>query len=159
MTRNTSTFVSLSVHLILHTYMNSLKENQNWSEPWHIKTLHKCHVRPVKTQICPCICAVWSQFSLTTGSSFSPRLPKACPVVWVFTQCTSCFMFVWSCQFISETVALSISPSQLLKHWVRIIRTCSDEQLFASEPPRYKTNKMTVRPAKTQISLGIRPVW
>ena len=26
--------------------------------------------------------------------------------------------------------------------------------------PRYdKTNKMTVRPAKTQISLGIRPVW
>ena len=26
------------------------------------------------------------------------------------------------------------------------------------EPPRDKTNKMTVRPAKTQISLGIRPV-
>ena len=29
---------------------------------------------------------------------------------------------------------------------------------FAFEPPRDKTNKMTVRPAKTQISLGIRPV-
>ena len=27
------------------------------------------------------------------------------------------------------------------------------------EPPYDKTNKMTVRPAKTQISLGIRPVW
>ena len=27
------------------------------------------------------------------------------------------------------------------------------------EPPHDKTNKMTVRPAKTQISLGIRPVW
>ena len=27
------------------------------------------------------------------------------------------------------------------------------------EPPRDKTDKMTVRPAKTQISLGIRPVW
>ena len=27
------------------------------------------------------------------------------------------------------------------------------------EPPCDKTNKMTVRPAKTQISLGIRPVW
>ena len=27
------------------------------------------------------------------------------------------------------------------------------------EPPRDKTNRMTVRPAKTQISLGIRPVW
>ena len=27
------------------------------------------------------------------------------------------------------------------------------------ETPHDKTNKMTVRPAKTQISLGIRPVW
>ena len=27
------------------------------------------------------------------------------------------------------------------------------------EPPRDKTNKMTVRPAKTQISQGIRQVW
>ena len=28
-----------------------------------------------------------------------------------------------------------------------------------NEPPHDKTNKMTVHPAKTQISLGIRPVW
>ena len=28
-----------------------------------------------------------------------------------------------------------------------------------NEPPHDKTNKMTVRPAKTQTSLGIRPVW
>ena len=27
------------------------------------------------------------------------------------------------------------------------------------EPPHDKTNKMTVRPAKTQITFGIRPVW
>ena len=27
------------------------------------------------------------------------------------------------------------------------------------EPPHDKTNKMNVRPAKTQIRLGIRPVW
>ena len=27
------------------------------------------------------------------------------------------------------------------------------------EPQNDKTNKMTVRPGKTQISLGIRPVW
>ena len=27
------------------------------------------------------------------------------------------------------------------------------------EPQHYKTNKVTVRPAKTQISLGIHPVW
>ena len=30
---------------------------------------------------------------------------------------------------------------------------------FITEPPNNKTNKTTVRPAKIQISLGIRPVW
>ena len=33
----------------------------------------------------------------------------------------------------------------------------SDNVIY--EPPHDKTNKMIVRPAKTQISLGIRPVW
>ena len=31
--------------------------------------------------------------------------------------------------------------------------------LIVNEPPHDKTNEMTVRPAKTRISLGIRPVW
>ena len=35
----------------------------------------------------------------------------------------------------------------------------SDETLNPYELPHDKTNKMIVRPAKTQISLGIRPVW
>ena len=30
---------------------------------------------------------------------------------------------------------------------------------FLNEPPHDKTHRMTVRPAKTQINLGIRPVW
>ena len=30
---------------------------------------------------------------------------------------------------------------------------------YLFEPRHDKTNKMSVRPAKTQISLGIRPVW
>ena len=34
----------------------------------------------------------------------------------------------------------------------------SARQLLIYEPPHDKTNKMTVCPAKTQISLGIRPV-
>ena len=34
-----------------------------------------------------------------------------------------------------------------------------DVILRANEPTRDKTNKWHVRPAKTQISLGIRPVW
>ena len=30
---------------------------------------------------------------------------------------------------------------------------------LTNEPRHDKPNKMSVRPAKTQISLGIRPVW
>ena len=30
---------------------------------------------------------------------------------------------------------------------------------IGTEPRHDKTNKMGVRPAKTQVSLGIRPVW
>ena len=32
-------------------------------------------------------------------------------------------------------------------------------QFWWREPRYDKTNKISVRPAKTQISLGIRPVW
>ena len=34
-----------------------------------------------------------------------------------------------------------------------------DQEPKQSEPRHVKTNKVSVRPAKTQISLGIRPVW
>ena len=33
------------------------------------------------------------------------------------------------------------------------------QKLLSYEPRHDKANKMSVRPAKTQISLGIRPVW
>ena len=33
------------------------------------------------------------------------------------------------------------------------------QELSIFEPSRDKTNKMTARPAKTQIRLDIRPVW
>ena len=38
-------------------------------------------------------------------------------------------------------------------------KKCGGSILTANEPRHDKTNKMSVRPAKTQISLGIRPVW
>ena len=38
-------------------------------------------------------------------------------------------------------------------------RTAQGFQLNRNEPRHDKTNKMCVRPAKTHISLGIRPVW
>ena len=34
-----------------------------------------------------------------------------------------------------------------------------NKKCYKYEPPHDKTNKVHVRPAKTQISLGIRPVW
>ena len=46
-----------------------------------------------------------------------------------------------------------------------IIKNCNvsiiplHDSFKANEPWHDKTNKMSVRPAKTQISLGIRPVW
>ena len=35
---------------------------------------------------------------------------------------------------------------------------CVYKGSIITEPPRDKTNKVSVRPAKTQISLGFRPV-
>ena len=40
---------------------------------------------------------------------------------------------------------------------VQLIATLKEQTIF--ELLHDKTNKMTVCPAKTQISLGIRPVW
>ena len=39
------------------------------------------------------------------------------------------------------------------------LKSCLCFTVNTNEPPHDKTNKMTVRPVKTQISLGIRPVW
>ena len=36
---------------------------------------------------------------------------------------------------------------------------CHSAKQMKTDPPRDKTNKMTLHLAKTQISLGIRPVW
>ena len=50
--------------------------------------------------------------------------------------------------------------------WQNIYQNISDKSFLAMgewyskyEPRHDKSNKMTLRPAKTHISLGIRPVW
>ena len=80
------------------------------------------------------------------------------------------------CLEISDLDSIAIILSRQRRKTKALIRLCgcagwSASLLFAygikqvfswrgsSEPPHDKTNKMTVRPAKTQISLGIRPVW
>ena len=50
--------------------------------------------------------------------------------------------------------------NQCIWKWFLLIRFVSRTLPHAIFEPRYdKTNIMAVRPAKTQISLGIRPVW
>ena len=52
---------------------------------------------------------------------------------------------------VAEQAGLSLNWSQILKTGFHVTR-------LIYGPPHDKTNEMTVRPAKTQISLGIRPV-
>ena len=59
-----------------------------------------------------------------------------------------------------------VSGSETLHNYLRLHWVVLDKfYLYGASPiklcePRHdKTNKVTVRPAKTQISLGIRPVW
>ena len=59
----------------------------------------------------------------------------------VYTVCPD--LSVWKLR----TVTVSLRKHQLV-YWGWVI-----------EPRHDKTNKMSVHPAKTQISLGIRPVW
>ena len=52
-----------------------------------------------------------------------------------------------------------IVPGKLERKWT-FTKVAFLNLLCRNYEPRHdKTNKMTVRPAKTQISLGIRPVW
>ena len=51
----------------------------------------------------------------------------------------------------------SWSTSLLLAYGIN--KFCYDKAQLRNQPPHDKTNKMTVHPAKTQISLGICQVW
>ena len=78
------------------------------------------------------ICTVWSVFSMGSKNSR------------VNTGCT--------CHFVGSVMLLLIKS---------IICIWTDTSLMCKicEPRHDKTNKMSVHPAKTQIKLGIRPVW
>ena len=135
----------------------------------HITKPTKWHVHPAKTQISLGIRPVWSESLLSTwrklgslathqahseASDQTGQMPR---LIWVFAGCTVtslvlscrgsfCEDFVWS--------------------WLKCIFLffCTTDFLegrfyLSFEPAHDKTYKMTVRTAKTQISLGICPVW
>ena len=65
---------------------------------------------------------------------------------------------VWGREQCLHMNRLNKPKSGIFISWV--ISLLPKDLLFRTyEPPHDKTNKMSVRPAKTQISLGIRPVW
>ena len=73
------------------------------------------------------------------------------------------FFFYWRTQWILFPISLmlvlqsSIWNCRCAKVSRKIIHFY--QEFHIHEPRHDKTNKMSVRPAKTQISLGIRPVW
>ena len=89
--------------------------------------------------------------------------------------------FCWFCQAAAQILLLSKAGKSLLYciyicfyKWNKfkvsicevnkfslnkLVQSFNYTMTFLFEPPNDKTNKMTVCPAKTQISLGIRPVW
>ena len=76
--------------------------------------------------------------STDRSKSVVPVLFLFCVALWLILRGSSCL--VYSCFLFS----CCITPFSIV--------------ITSHEPPHDKTNKVTVRPAKTQISLGIRPV-
>ena len=162
-------FFSLSgkrKHIVFHT---SVSWQQALIEPWHDNTNKMC-VRPLKTRISLGIRPVWSASSLSAwrnhgslttqwvhskDSDQTWRMPR---LIWVFAR-RKLIVLVLSCRG-------SIVNNPMLP--LRDIPWCGcgpdDFKLLSTivqlyEPRHDKTNKMSVCPAKTQISLGICPVW
>ena len=108
------------------------------------------NVCPAKTQISLGIRPVWSESSLSTWrklgslaihqvhSEDSDQIGRIPSLIRVFAGRT--------------VILLVLSCRRRLQNVV-----CDVKWFFESRHD--KTNKMNVRPAKTQISLGIRPVW
>ena len=67
-----------------------------------------------------------------------------------YARTTSCLLFCST---------MVTCPLFVLSIFCPVLYLCNVDLLSVYEPWHDKTNKMSVRPAKTQISLGIRPIW
>ena len=101
------------------------------------------YVRPAKTQISLGKCPLWSESSLSAW-----RKLRSLAIQWVPSEDSD--QPGWSESSLGEQIIL------LVLSWGG---SYGKTTLFTFELPHDKTNKMTVRPTKTQISLGIRPIW
>ena len=121
------------------------------------------HFRFSSNRLIQRYCIGWFPF-LTISLLFEPHHEKTClqtcgtrkdsnrPVI--IDIATICIIL--SRQL--KTKALTCDFVVRIWQHVFMMLLISDEKT-ANEPSRDKTNNVVVRPAKTQISLGIRPVW
>ena len=153
------------------------------------KTQISLGIRPVRSESSLCARWVAKGPSFhhadSEDSDQSGLMPR---LIWVFAGCTvillvfyvtahiqcspwaGCSFLIWVCTVssylyvskLSFTVGLCFISKPTNTHTL-FMKTIALAVLtlvcFKFEPPHDKTNKMTVRPAKTQINLGIRPVW
>ena len=75
--------------------------------------------------------------------------PVRMRVFFLLKWTTTIILRIWTRFFSTITHMASSEEFDIMKLLVKCIKT--------NEPPHEKTNKVAVRPAKTQISLGIRP--
>ena len=83
--------------------------------------------------------------TLLTGRTFTMFTVTSSPYFKIFTV----FHDFWNWALFS--VRVKWFSHMILSAWKQI--------RWVFEPPHDKTNKIAVRPRKTQISLGIHPVW
>ena len=94
---------------------------------------------------CLAFCTFWKHFSMV-----KPHLNFRIHVI--NTYCFGCLNFLDLYRSDSVQVLVRFYPGSEEGQWESSLRG-------TFEPPHDKTNKMAVRSAKTQINLGIRPVW
>ena len=88
-------------------------------------------------------------FRMARDLAFCLKVPLDSPLVWASSEGSG---ETARMRRLAWTFAARIGD----KYQIRLTRSI---YRMANEPRHDKTNKMSVRPAKTQISLDIRPVW
>ena len=85
--------------------------------------------------------------------------------IWFVSTCNGIFsvsaiIFFRTKDKGNRTARGFVNPADIVLHWnITLVWNPIDSVSTKNEPRHDKTNKLSVRPVKTQISLGIRPVW
>ena len=107
---------------------------------------------------------------------YSPTSPwQLCTMFWLINRISQLQTSYWKAQEVSQsqpapgtgrkadaqhkTTHMMKTKSKQTSSFISSQAINLLNSLNKNEPPHDKTNKMNIRSAKTQISLGIRPVW